>query len=202
MPQFPEFDPETLAQAIKTFVLARNNNRTAVSQLSRPDYFDVVRGWAEALGFLQNPSFAYLDNNDQTLFNLIGQGGGQTQTPSLLFNIQGALSVGQWAVQVSDDTVAAADATTFANGPVVGVVIDVPSTGIARIQNTGSYTYPATAGFSFLPMTADEVYYASPVAVGDITLTPTPPSGGFMQEVGYAKTPYQFIIAIQEPVEV
>lgn len=200
MPQFPEFDPETLVQAIKTFVPA-NQNRTALSNLNRPDYCDVIRGWAEAIASVQNPSNAYFDNNDDTLFSLI-QGQGQASTPSLLFNVQGSISVGQWAVQVSDDTIAIADASTFADGPVVGVVIELPSQGIARIQNTGSYTYSANDTFAFLPMTPDATYYASEAVNGEITLSPNPPSGGFIQEVGYAKTAFQFIIAIQEPTEV
>lgn len=203
MPTFPEFDPSTLAQAITTYVASRASSKTAVSQLGRANYLDIVQGWADALAAVQNPSFAHLDTNDKTLFTLVGQGGGQATTPTLLFNVQGSLSVGEWVVQVSDDTVAIADASTLADGPVVGVVTELLSSGaIARIQNSGSYVYSAQDSYSFLPMTPDATYYASAATAGEITDSPAPPSGGFLQELGYAKTQYQFVIALQEPTAV
>lgn len=201
---FPEFEPTALAQAIRTFVASRANSQTASSQLGRANYLPVVQGWADAIAATQNPANAYFEANDQTLFTLVGQqGSGSAVVPTLLFNVQGSLAVGEWAVQVSDDTIAIADASSFANGPAVGVVTELLSQGtIARVQNSGSHLYSQGDTYSFLPMVADATYYISEATPGELTTTPNPSAGGFIQEVGYAKTAYQFVVALQEPTEV
>ena len=200
MVDFPEVDPETLAQAIKAGIINRQNV-SALDSLGSPDGFSVVQGIADGIAAASNPSYKSLKDSDDILFaNQQGQGqGGAAAT--LLFQVQGVLTVGQWAVQVGDDLIAVADASSFANGPVVGVVTELPSQGFARIQNTGSYLY-AQGQSSFLPMTPDSVYYLSATVPGDLSLSPNPPSGGFIQEVGYAKTDLQLVLNIQEPTKV
>tara|TARA_R100001079_G_C4451412_1_gene153914 strand:- start:7183 stop:7785 length:603 start_codon:yes stop_codon:yes gene_type:complete len=200
MPQFPLLDPETLAQAIKTHIADRNKSRSASGLAGRPDYYDVVKGFADAIAQTANPSLQHFDNNDNTLFNSQGSGGGQGNS-SLTFSSQGTISIGQWVVQTSSNVVSLSDASTFADGPSVGVVTGVPSQGSVTVQNSGTYTYSAQDPYSFLPLTPDSVYWISSSS-GEITLSPNPPSGGFVQEVGYAKTAYQLVISIQEPIEI
>lgn len=202
MADFPEVDPETLAQAIKTSIRTRMNV-SALAVLGRPDSFEIIRGVADGLAAAQNPSFKSLKATDDTLLALSSQGLVQAAPviATLLFQVEGVLTVGQWAVQVSDDLIAVADASTFANGPVVGVVTELPSQGFARVQNTGSFLYTLGQS-SFLPMTPDSIYYVSETVAGDLTLSPDPDQGGFVQEVGYAKTDFQLVLNIQEPTEV
>lgn len=201
MADFPEVDPETLAQAIKTAIINRQNV-SALSALGRPNSLEVIRGIADGITAASNPSYQSLKETDDSLLSLItSQGQGDPVTATLLFQVQGVLTVGQWAVQVGDDLVAVADASTFANGPVVGVVTELPSQGFARVQNTGSFLY--TLGqLAFLPMAPDSIYYLSSSVPGDLDLSPDPPAGGFVQEVGYAKTDLQFVLNIQEPIQV
>lgn len=198
MADFPEVDPETLAQAIKTSIINRQNV-SALSALGRPDGFEVIRGVADGVTAASNPSYQSLKETDDTLLALTSQGA--PVISSLLFQVQGVLTVGQWAVQVGDDLIAVADASTFVDGPVVGVVTELPSQGFARVQNTGSFLY--TLGqLSFLPLIPDSIYYVSATVPGDLALSPNPPTGGFIQEVGYAKTDLQLVLNIQEPIQV
>lgn len=200
MPDFPEIDPETLAQAIKTGIINRQNV-SALDNVGGSDSFAVVQGIADGLTLAVNPSFANQKTNDDQLFQLAAQDP-QVVVPTLLFKISGALIVGDWVYQISDDTVARVDASALASGPAIGVVTELPSQGFARIQNTGGYAYDAQGSQSFLPMTPDSLYYVSATVAGELELSPNPPQGGFLQEVGYAKTAYQLVVQIQEPIQV
>jgi hypothetical protein len=198
---FPEFDAETLAQAIKTSIINRMNV-SALTSLSRPDTFEIIRGIADGLVVAQNPSISSLKATDDALLAIVSQQqGGSQVVPTLLFSVQGVIAVGQWAVQVSDDTIAISDASSFASGPVIGVVTDLPTQGFARVQNSGSFLYTQGSA-AFLPMTPDSIYYASATVPGELSLSPNPPSGGFVQEIGYAKTDLQLVLNIQEPFQV
>lgn len=194
MPQFPQIDSATLAQAIKTFVTARQNVNALANGASL-NYDEVVRGWADALTAVTNPSLGYFESNDQTLFNLIGQQSGPSSTPTLLFNTLGPVAVGQWVYQVSNDTVSLADFGVAALGPVVGVVTSIPTATTARVQTIGSFVY--TVSLPFLPLIPDTLYYAG--ASGSIiSLSPNPPAGGYVQEIGFAKSPTELVLNLQE----
>lgn len=193
MPQFPEIDPETLYQAIRTFVTARMNS----SPNGGTNYLSVVQGWADALAATQNPSNSFFNQNEQELFDLVAQvGGGE----DLTFNTSAPISIGQFVYQLSNDTVALADNSSLSSGPAIGVVSAVVSPTSVRVKNVGYLNYNANMGFSFFPLTPDTIYYAG--ASGEITATPSAPSGGFNQVVGYAKTTTQFVLGIQAPIAV
>lgn len=194
------FDPITLQQSIINHVRAQ---QAAPSIDTGADYSAVVMGWAEALGELQNPLNSSFYTNDQALFGLVGQGGGGSgavSTPTLLFNIVGVVSVGSWVYQNGSDAVSIVDSSTVSTGPALGVVVELPTATTARVQNVGSFIYDSAnpSGFGFLPMTPDTVYYAR--VGGEITDSPTPPAGGFIQEIGYSKTSYELVLNIQEPI--
>jgi hypothetical protein len=189
-PQFPEVDPETLTQAIRTSLAARMNVR-ALQAGAAPNYMEVIRGWAEGLTAAQNPSNAYFQQNETDLFN--GQGGG-----SLLFTASEPMSVGQWVYQVSSDTVGLADRSDTETGPSVGVVVSTPSPSTVLVQTLGSYLYDAQSSLPFVPLTPDAIYYIG--AAGNLTILTNAPEGGYIQEVGYAKNSLQFVLNIQVPV--
>jgi len=188
------FDPLTLQQAILLFVRARQN----VPILDTgANYSEVIMGWAEAIGAVQNPINSTFSTNDTALFNAVGgQGGGSTSVPSLLFDISGAVSVGTFVYQNGSNAASPADSSFAASGPVLGVAIELPTTTTVKVQNVGSYTFDTSSTLPFLPLTPDTVYYAG--AAGAITANPSPPSGGYVQEIGYAKTPYELVLNLQE----
>lgn len=195
-PQFPQIDPATLAQAIKTFVTQRQNV-PALSNGGSVDYNAVVDGWAEALTTVSNPTVEYFDNNQASLYSLVGQQQ-QSSVPTLLFNTVSPLSIGQWVYQVSSDTVDAANFNNIANGPSIGIVVATPTASTVSVQNVGSFLYNANMGFPYLPLTPDTTYYIS--SGGEITASPNPGAGGFVQEIGYAKTSFEFVLNVQEPI--
>lgn len=190
---FPEIDPQTLAQAIRTYITARMNV-SAVQGGNSANYNEVLLGWAEAIAAAQNPSNAYFEENDQVLFGLLQQQGGNSG--SLLFTAGVPLTIGQWVYQVSSDTVALADYSSLATGPAVGVVVGNPTQNTVLVQNLGSVLYTVQQAFGFLPLTPDVPYYIG--AAGNITTSPNPPGGGYTQEIGYAKNTLQFVLNLQE----
>jgi hypothetical protein len=193
MPQFPEVDPETLLQALRMYVTQRQN--VSALQNGQANYLEVMRGWAEAIAATQNPSNAWFQENLNILYELVqGQGGGTSGT--LLFNTLSPLQIGQWVYQVSSDTVDLADSTSISTGPAVGVVISAPTKSTVSVLNLGSYLY-VPASFPFIPFTPDSTYYIG--SAGMITASPNPPSGGYLQEIGYAKNTLQLVLNIQEP---
>lgn len=194
MAKFPEVDPATLAQAIKTYVAARMNV-PALQNGSAANYASVVYGWAEAITSIQNPTNLAFKENDDLLFAITQQSGGNGQG-TLLFSTQSPLQVGQWVYLASSDTVAAADFNLAAKGPAIGVVTEVPSQDSALVQNIGSFVYPLQ-GFGFIPFTPDTVYYIG--AAGSLVTTPSAPIGGYVQEVGYSKNTVQLVLNIQDP---
>lgn len=196
MPQFPEIDPETLAQAIRTY-LASRMNVNALQNGAAPNSIEVIRGWADAIAAVQNPSNSYFHQNDQTLFSLIQQLG-LGSPGNLLFTAGVALQPGQFVYQSANDTVALADFSSASLGPAVGVVVGNPSPTTVLVQNLNSFTYSVSMAFGFLPLTPDTLYYVG--SGGGITSSPTAPSGGYNQVVGYAKTTYQLVLNLGEPV--
>lgn len=194
-PQFPEVDPETLTQSILTSLAARMNV-SALQAGAAPNYAEVIRGWAEGIAAAQNPSNSYFQQNDDALFSLLQQGVGG-DSGSLLFTAAVPLLVGQWVYQVSADTVGLADFSSPSTGPVVGVVVGIPSESTVLVQNLGSYLYTAQQSFQFLPLVPDTIYYLG--SSGSITSVASPPPGGFLQKVGYAKNTLQFVLNIQDP---
>lgn len=197
MPQFPAIDPLTLAQAIKNF-LRQRQNVSAINNGGSADYGTVVDAWAEALTSVQNPSYDYIEQNIQTLYSLIQ--GGPSSIPTLLFNSASPLTAGQWVYQVSSDTVDAVDFSSLSFGPAIGVVVSSPTVSTVSVQNIGSFLYNIGMGFPFLPLTPDSLYYVG--AGGEITSSPSPLPGGFVQEIGYAKTQFELVLNIQEPTTV
>jgi hypothetical protein len=198
MPQFPEVDPNTLAEAIKSN-LRSQMNIPALQNGGSANYNMVVQAWADALTATQNPSNAYFNSQINTIYGQLGQQGAAV-TPTLLFNTSGTINVGEWVYISGNDTVSVASNASYATGPVVGVVTSLPSPTTARVQNVGSFVYTENLGMSFIPLIPDTVYYIG--TAGQLTTNPTPPSGGYVQELGYAKSAYEFVITIQEPVQV
>jgi len=197
MAQFPEVDPETLTQAIRTFLAARMNV-PALANGGAPNSIEVIRGWAEGITSAQNPSNAYFNQNDQVLFGLVQQQGGGG-VGSLLFNAAApGFEIGQFVYQVSNDTVDLADFSLAATGPSVGVIVALPTKTTVLVQNLGSFSYNGSMTFPFLPFVPDTIYYIG--SAGNITSSPTAPSGGYNQEIGYAKNTLQLVLNIQDPV--
>ncbi len=194
MPQFPEVDPETLLQALKTYITARQNVK-ALANGSSANYLEVMRGWAEAITATQNPSNAWFQENLDTLYSLLQQSGAGAPG-TLLFNAASPLFIGQWVYQVSSDTVDLADSSSISTGPAIGVVVSNPTQSTVAVQNIGSFLYTPQQ-FPFLPFTPDTTYYVG--SLGLITDNPNPQSGGYLQEIGYAKNTLQFVLNIQEP---
>lgn len=200
-----EIIEEILAQQMSDNV-SQNQDVIAITRLSRPSSNDLYSGIASAISSQTTQPLSYLESTDQGLQDQIDninnqQGGGQTPTPTpggLTFSISGPVTVGYWVFQSSDNTVSLSDSSTAASGPILGVVTDVAG-GIATVLDIGLYTYAATDTHPFLPLIPDQKYYAHTVA-GSITLSPNPPSGGFVQEIGYAKTSLEFVVSVQEPI--
>lgn len=191
---FPQINPETLAQAIKTRVAA-TQNVNALSNGASANYSEVIRGWAEALTSVANPSLAYFENNDQVLFLQTQNQNPQPGVLTYLFNTLGSVSVGQWVYQVSADTVAVSDCTSTAYGPAVGVITQIVSGSTARVQTVGNFLYD-NLYLPFLPLIPDSSYYIG--AAGAIVAVPAPYSGGYIQEIGFAKSATELVLNIQE----
>lgn len=200
-PQFPNVDPATLAQLIRTYVRSRQNV-SAVSTGSSADYGQVVNGWADAIAAGFNPSLSSFKNTDDALIAAISQLQQQQQSgiPTLLFFSSGPMAVGNVVYQVSSDTVALADNSSITTGPAVGIVTSIPGPGQARVQNISQYTFNLNLPYPFLPLVPDTTYYVG--ISGNITATPTPGPGGYLQEIGYAKTTSEFVLHIEEETEV
>lgn len=189
------FDPLALQQSIIAHVRARQN---VPIRETGANYSEVIMGWAEAIGAVQNPINSTFSANDTALFNALGnQGsGGSTSVPALLFDISGAVSVGTFVYQNGDNAASPSDSSLASAGPVLGVAIELPTATTVRVQNVGSYVFDSASTLPFLPMIPDTVYYAD--VAGGITSAPNPTSGGYIQEVGYAKTQYELVLNIQE----
>ena len=196
MPQFPLLDQDALAQALKTFITQRQNV-PALSSGGSTDYTVVVNAWAEALTTVQNPTIAYQEANINALYTLVAQQQ-SSGSGTLLFNAGSPLLVGQWVYLISVDTVDAVDSTNSASGPAIGVVVSLPTASTVSVRNFGSFLYNSGMSYPFVPLVPDTIYYAG--TSGNITASPNPGSGGFVQELGYAKTAYEFVLNIQEPI--
>lgn len=198
MPQFPEVDPDTLAEAIKSNLRSQMN--VPAIQNGGVDSNRVVRAWADAMTAGQNPSNAYFNSQINALY---GQQGGQQPgagSSTMLFNVSGTVNVGEWVYLSSSNTVALASNTSLATGPVIGVVASMTSLTTALVQYFGPFMYTDSLGLGFIPMTPDTIYYIG--SAGDLTDNPTPPPGGYVQELGYAKNAYEFVISLKGPVQV
>jgi len=199
-PVFPQVNSETLTQAIKTFVTARQNV-SALANGASLNYDEVVRGWADAIAAIHNPSLAYFDAQEQLLFSLVGnQNQQQSGIPTLLFNTLGPVAIGQWVYQVSTDTVSVADFSSISTGPAVGVVSSLPTPTTARVQTVANFVY-GVLPLPFLPLVPDTLYYIGS-AGGILSAVPNPPSGGYVQEIGFAKSATELVLNIQEPTVV
>lgn len=191
---FPQINPETLAQAIKTYVAARQNV-SALGNGGSANYSEVVRGWAEAITSVTNPSLAQFEANDKFLFNQ-----NQNQNPqnvgvvTYLFNLIGSAEVGEWVYQVSSDNVSVSESATAAYGPAIGVVTEKPSGSTVRVQTVGNFLY-ANLPLNFLPLIPDSIYYIGPA--GSIVPVPTPSAGGYVQEIGFSKSTHELVLNIQ-----
>jgi len=196
MPQFPEVDPDTLTQSVRNHITARMNV-PALANGGSPNFLEVLRGWAEGITAAQNPSNAYFEQNDQNLYALVQQQQGGGGGPGLLaFNAAVPLQIGQIVYQISNDTVAPADFASISTGPAIGIVYSLFNQSSVLVQNLGSFAFNLNMGFGFLPLVPDTVYYVGPA--GTITNTPSAPSGGYNQELGYAKNTLQLVFNIQE----
>lgn len=197
MAQFPEVDPDTLLQALRTYITARQNVG-ALANGGSANYLEVLRGFADAVAGTQNPSNAFFKQEDELLFSLLQQQGGGSSTGSLLFSINNSpLLIGQWVYQVSTDTVDLADFSLASAGPVVGVVVALPTEDTVLVQNTGAFAYTPQS-FPFLPLTPDTLYYIG--SSGALTSTPNAPAGGYTQEIGYAKNTTQVVLNLRAPI--
>lgn len=193
---FPQIDPETLTQAVKNHVAARQNVN-ALANGGSANYGEVIRGWAEALVGVTNPSLAYFEANDQALFNQNQNQNPQQGVVTYVFNTIGPVQIGEWVYQVSADTVSVADAATAAYGPAIGVVTQKPTGSTARVQTVGNFIY-AGLPLSFLPLIPDSIYYIG--ASGAIVAVPVPSSGGYVQEIGFSKSTTELVLNIQERI--
>lgn len=191
---FPQIDPETLAQAVKNHVAARQNVN-ALANGGSANYGEVIRGWAEALAGVTNPSLAYFEANDQVLFNQNQNQNPQSGVVTYLFNTVGPVEIGEWVYQVSSDTISVADAAVAAYGPAIGVVTQKPTGSTARVQTVGNFLYN-NLPLNFLPLIPDSIYYIG--AAGAIVSVPVPSSGGYVQEIGFSKSVNELVLNIQE----
>lgn len=192
--EFPEVDSETLAQAIRTYTIIRQR---ALVNTGGANYMEVIRGLAEAMTSSINPSLAHFATNDETLLTAV-QGQAGSSTPSLIFSHGGTVEVGQWVYLEAQDFIDLADSSAAALGPSVGVVTELISSATARVQAIGAFTYSQSSSLPFLPLVPDTTYFID--SSGAITNSPSPTAGGYVQEVGYAKTTHELVLSIQEPI--
>lgn len=120
-----------------------------------------------------------------------GSGGGA----SLTFEANCSINevVGDAVYLSGSNTVAKANASDISTSPVIGFIVEKPTSTSCVVQTEGEFSYPS-------PLSSNTVYFLDTVG-GGITTTPPSSSGNVLQELGTSLNNGSLLIKLRREIE-